>query len=35
MYSFGKLKDHTCHRFENPYFLRDHEELLKHIRRKP
>lgn len=35
MYSFVKLKDHSVHRFRNPYFLRDREELLKFIKRKP
>lgn len=35
MYSFAKLKDHSVHRFRNPYFLREKEELLKFIKRKP
>jgi hypothetical protein len=35
MYSFAKLKDHSVHRFRNPYFLRENEELLKFIKRKP
>jgi hypothetical protein len=35
MYSFVKLKDHTVHRFRNPYFIREQEDLLKFIKRKP
>lgn len=35
MYNFTKLKDHAVHRFENPYFIREREELLKFIKRKP
>lgn len=35
MYNFTKLKDHAVHRFENAYFIREREELLKFIKRKP
>jgi len=35
MYSFTKMKDSAVHRFKNPYFLREREELLKFIKRKP
>jgi isopentenyldiphosphate isomerase len=35
MYNFVKLKDHTIHRFFNKYFLREREQLLKLIKRKP
>jgi hypothetical protein len=35
MYSFVKLKDHSVHRFKNENFLREKEERLKFIKRKP
>jgi hypothetical protein len=35
MYNFTKLKDHAVHRFENQYFIREREESLKYIKRKP
>jgi isopentenyldiphosphate isomerase len=35
MYNFVKLKDHALHRFFNRYFLREREQLLKLIKRKP
>lgn len=35
MYSFNKVKSAEGPCFANPFFLRDREDLLKFIKRKP
>lgn len=35
MYNFAKQKDYVSHRFANKYFIRDREEFLRFIKRKP
>jgi len=35
MYNFGKLKNSLDHSFSNKYFIREREDLLKFIKRKP